>query len=97
MVIEVCGVKEALLEVVRGRLNEGGVVILIGLCHPDSDLAGLSADFLIRKCATVTGNLIRSRWSGFESQLVFNLIFLYASVLDHGLFMGSDIVTTINY
>ena len=97
MVIEVCGVKEALLEVVRGRLNEGGVVILIGLCHPDSDLAGLSADFLIRKCATVTGNLIRSRWSGFESQLVNNLFFYTQVCLTNNLLMGSDIVTTINY
>lgn len=55
VIVEVCGVKDALVQVVKGHLNVGGVVLLIGLCHPDSDLSGLSADFIIRKCGTIVG------------------------------------------
>ena len=57
LIIEVCGVKEALVGVVKSHLNEGGIVLLVGLCHPDSDLKGLSADLVIRKCATVVGKI----------------------------------------
>jgi hypothetical protein len=57
LIIEVCGVREALVGVVKSHLNEGGIVLLVGLCHPDSDLKGLSADLVIRKCATVVGKI----------------------------------------
>ena len=54
VVFEVCGAVAAVrqaLELVR----PGGVVVLIGLVHPQSDLAGITAEAIIRKHATIIG------------------------------------------
>lgn len=36
-------------------LRAGGTYVLAGLVHPDSDLAGITAEALIRKCLTLHG------------------------------------------
>jgi threonine dehydrogenase-like Zn-dependent dehydrogenase len=36
-------------------LRTGGSLVLVGLVHPDSDLAGISAESIIRKCLTIVG------------------------------------------
>ena len=36
-------------------LRIGGVLVLVGLVHPNSDLAAITAENLIRKCLTVVG------------------------------------------
>ena len=32
-----------------------GVLVLVGLVHPDSDLAGITAEAIIRRCVTIVG------------------------------------------
>lgn len=53
-VIEVCGVASAVPAAVA-TLRPGGVAVLVGLVHPDSALAGLTGEALIRRCATLIG------------------------------------------
>ena len=36
-------------------LRIGGVLVLVGLVHPNSDLANVTAETIIRKCLTVIG------------------------------------------
>ena len=54
MAFEVCGVAAAVRQAVP-LLRPGGALVLVGLVHPRSDLAGLTAEALIRKCATLVG------------------------------------------
>jgi len=52
--LEVCGVVAAVRQAVP-LLRPGGALVLVGLVHPRSDLGGLTAEALIRKCATLVG------------------------------------------
>ena len=36
-------------------LRPGGALVLVGLVHPRSDLGGLTAEAVIRKCASLVG------------------------------------------
>ena len=51
-VIEACGAK-AVLPAALNALRIGGTLVLVGLVHPDSDLSGITAETLIRKCLTL--------------------------------------------
>ena len=53
-VFEVCGVAAAVRQAVP-LLRPGGALVLVGLVHPKSDLGGLTAEAVIRKCATLVG------------------------------------------
>lgn len=52
--MELCGVPDVLAAGVAA-LRPGGRYVLAGLAHPQSSMADVTADALIRKCATVTG------------------------------------------
>jgi threonine dehydrogenase-like Zn-dependent dehydrogenase len=53
-VLEVCGVASAVAAGVSA-VRPGGAVVLVGLVHPDSALAGVTGEAIIRKCASVVG------------------------------------------
>eukprot|EP00038_Savillea_parva_P012541 m.205358 g.205358 ORF g.205358 m.205358 type:complete len:743 (+) comp22903_c0_seq1:64-2292(+) len=53
-VVEACGAK-AVLPSAMGAVRVGGRLVLVGLVHPDSDLAGITAESIIRKCLTIVG------------------------------------------
>jgi putative phosphonate catabolism associated alcohol dehydrogenase len=54
VVFEVCGVVSAVKQGIAA-LRPGGSIILVGLVHPQSDLSGVTAESIIRKCASVVG------------------------------------------
>lgn len=54
LVFEVCGVISAVKQGISA-LRFGGSMILVGLVHPQSDLSGVTAESIIRKCATLVG------------------------------------------
>ena len=54
--IEVCGVRKALTSRMH-LLKPGGLLLLVGLCHPDS-VIDITAEKIIRNCWTLIGNLI---------------------------------------
>jgi putative phosphonate catabolism associated alcohol dehydrogenase len=53
-VFEVCGVVSAVRQALQ-LLRPGGALVLVGLVHPQSDLAGVTGEAIIRKCASVVG------------------------------------------
>jgi alcohol dehydrogenase len=54
VVLEVCGVVSAVRQALP-LLRPGGALVLVGLVHPQSDLAGITGEAIIRKCASVVG------------------------------------------
>jgi len=54
VVLELSGDRAAVLEGVE-HLRIGGVYVLAGMVHPDSDLGGLTGEVIIRKCLTLRG------------------------------------------
>ena len=54
IIIEVCGVKQALMDNLH-LLKPGGILLLVGLCHPNSAL-DITAEKIIRNCWTIIGN-----------------------------------------
>jgi putative phosphonate catabolism associated alcohol dehydrogenase len=54
VIFEVCGVVSAVKQGIAA-LRPGGSLVLVGLVHPQSDLSGVTAESIIRKCATVVG------------------------------------------
>ena len=54
VVFEVCGVASAVRQALP-LLRPGGALVLVGLVHPQSDLAGITGEAIIRKCASVVG------------------------------------------
>ena len=55
IMIEVCGVRQALVDNLS-LLKPGGMLVLIGLCHPNSTM-DLTAEKIIRMCWTIVGKL----------------------------------------
>ena len=53
--IEVCGVRQALVDNLS-LLKPGGILVLIGLCHPNSAM-DVTAEKIIRMCWTIVGKL----------------------------------------
>ena len=53
-VLELSGDRTALPEGVE-HLRVGGVYVLAGMVHPDSDLGGVTGEQIIRKCLTLRG------------------------------------------
>ena len=53
--IEVCGVRQALVDNLS-LLKPGGMLVLIGLCHPNSAM-DVTAEKVIRMCWTIVGKL----------------------------------------
>ena len=53
VIIEVCGVKQALLDNLH-LLKPGGILLLVGLCHPNSAI-DITAEKIIRNCWTMIG------------------------------------------
>lgn len=53
-VLELSGARSALPEGVS-HLRMGGVYVLAGMVHPDSDLGGITGEQIIRKCLTLRG------------------------------------------
>lgn len=53
-VLELSGDRTALREGVE-HLRVGGVYVLAGMVHPDSDLGGITGEQIIRKCLTLRG------------------------------------------
>ena len=53
--IEVCGVRQALVDNLS-LLKPGGMLVLIGLCHPNSAM-DVTAEKIIRMCWTIVGKL----------------------------------------
>lgn len=51
---EVCGSVNAVRQALA-LVRPGGVLVLVGLVHPDSDLAGTTAEAIIRRCVTIVG------------------------------------------
>ena len=54
LLIEVCGVKQAVMDNLH-VLKPGGLLILVGLCVPNSAL-DITAEKIIRNCWTLLGN-----------------------------------------
>jgi threonine dehydrogenase-like Zn-dependent dehydrogenase len=54
LVVEVCGTSAVVPLAVR-LLRPGGEVVLVGQVHPNTPLAGLTGDAVIRKCALLRG------------------------------------------
>ena len=54
LMIEVCGVKQAVMDNLY-VLKPGGILILVGLCVPNSAL-DITAEKIIRNCWTFLGN-----------------------------------------
>ena len=55
IMIEVCGVRQALVDNLS-LLKPGGMLVLIGLCHPNSAM-DVTAEKIIRMCWTIVGKL----------------------------------------
>lgn len=53
-VFEVCGQVSAVKAAIS-LVRPGGAIVLVGCVHPASDLAGITAEAIIRKCATLVG------------------------------------------
>ncbi|HJP31265.1 MAG TPA: zinc-binding dehydrogenase [Candidatus Latescibacteria bacterium] len=53
-VLELSGSRAALLEGID-HIRTGGVCVLAGMVHPDSDLGGLTGERIIRKCLALHG------------------------------------------
>ena len=53
VIIEVCGVKQALIDNLN-FLKPGGLLMLVGLCHPNSAM-DITAEKIIRNCWTIIG------------------------------------------
>ena len=53
--IEVCGARQALVDNLS-LLKPGGMLVLIGLCHPNSAM-DVTAEKIIRMCWTIVGKL----------------------------------------
>ena len=54
LLVEVCGVKQAVMDNLP-VLKPGGILMLIGLCVPNSAL-DITAEKIIRNCWTLIGN-----------------------------------------
>ena len=79
--IEVCG-QPSVVPPALALLRPGGVLVLAGMVHPASSLAGVTGEAIIRKCAAVVG--VHNYEGGDLQEAVALLLHLHTAVLPAG-------------